>query len=124
MRISVFLVIFLILFNGWAVVMVDYGIDDHLGFNAETGDAPELQETQEAAGNVSSGEPAGQTLIGFYNGLLKTFENVLTGWEPGVQMLVNIVPGGVAQDLIIWAFSISKIIIAVDVMAYARGVDL
>lgn len=125
MRISVALIVFLILFNGWAGLMMDYGIDDHLGFNAETGDASELENAREnASKELQTGEPLGQTLIGFYNGLLNTLKNVLVGWQPGVQLLVNVLPAGIAQDLVVWAFSIVDIIILVDVAAYARGVDL
>lgn len=124
MRISVALIIFLILFNGWGGLIQQYDIDDQLGINAATGDAPELEEAQSNADDIQTGEAVGQTLLGFYNSLLSSLEGILTAWEPGLQLLVNVLPPGIAEDLVIWAFGVMKIIIFVDVLAYARGVDL
>lgn len=124
MRISILLIIFLLLFNGWGALLQDYGIDEQLGINAETGDADALEQAETNAGNVSTGEAVGQTLLGFYNNLLQSLKGILTAWEPGLQLLVNVVPAGIGEDIVIWAFSIMKIVIFVDFLAYARGVDL
>lgn len=124
MRISFILLVFLILFNGWGSIMMEYGIDEQIGISAETGNAEELGEAQNAARDIQTGEAIGGTLLGYYNALLNTVQGVVTGLQPGVQMLVNIAPSGVTQDLIVWAFSVLSIIIAADVLAYARGVDL
>jgi len=124
MRISIILLIFLLLFNGWGGLMQQYDIDDHLGINAETGDAEELQQAQSSAQDIQTGQPTGGTLLGFYNSLLTTVEGMMVGLQPGVQLLVNAVPPGIAEDIIIWASAALPIIIAVDILAYARGVDL
>lgn len=124
MRISIMLLIFLVLFNGWGALMQDYGIDDELGINAETGDASELAEATQSAESIQTGQPTGSTLLGFYNSLLGTVEGMVTGLQPGVQLLVNVIPPGIGEDIVIWAAAILPIIIAVDILAYARGVDL
>lgn len=124
MRISIILFIFLLLFNGWGAVLQDAGIDDHLGINAETGDAKELDESVESAREIQTGGSIGGTLLGYYNSLLSTVRGITTGLQPGVQLLVNVVPPGIAEDVIVWVGSTIPIIIAVDVLAYARGVDL
>lgn len=124
MRISFILLIFLILFNGWGSIMMEYGIDEQIGISAETGNAEELGEAQTAARDIQTGEAIGGTLLGYYNALLNTVQGIVTGLQPGVQMLVNIAPPGATQDLIVWAFSVLSIIVAADVLAYARGVDL
>ena len=124
MRISFILLIFLILFNGWGSIMMEYGIDEQIGISAETGNAEELGEAQTAARDIQTGEAIGGTLLGYYNALLNTVQGIVTGLQPGVQMLVNIAPSGVTRDLIVWGFSVLSIIIALDVLAYARGVDL
>lgn len=124
MRISIILLIFLILFNSWGALLQEYHIDDQLGINAETGDAEELQTAKESAGSIQTGQPLGGTLLGFYNSLLSTVEGMVTGLQPGVQLLVNVAPAGIVEDIIIWAGGTLPIIIAVDLLAYARGVDL
>jgi len=124
MRVSIILLIFLILFNGWGGLMQEYDIDDELGINAETGDAQELQNATQSAKDIQTGQPLGGTLLGFYNSLLSTVEGMVTGLQPGVQLLVNVAPAGIAEDIIIWAGLALPIIVAVDLLAYARGVDL
>lgn len=124
MRISLILLIFLLLFNSWGALLQEYHIDDELGINAETGDAEELQNATESAGSIQTGQPLSGTLLGFYNSLLSTVESMVTGLQPGVQLLVNVAPSGIAEDIIIWASGTLPIIIAADLLAYARGVDL
>jgi len=121
MRLSVILFIFLLLFNGWGGLMQEYDIDDHLGISAETGEAEELERATADARNVSTGEPTGQTLLGYYNNLLGTLTDIVTGVQPGVQLLVNIIPSGIGEDLVVWAFSVLPILIAIDILYFARG---
>jgi len=124
MRISVILLIFLLLLNGWGAVLQEYGIDEHMGINAETGDPEELQQAQQAANEIQTGGTIGGTLLGYYNALLRTVEGMVVGLQPGVQMLINIAPSGVAERMIVWMGTILPIIIAADILAYGRGVDL
>lgn len=124
MRISIALMIFLVLFNGWAGLLQQYDIDEQLGINAEVGDHEELEEAQANAKTMQTGDEVGGTLLGYYNGLTNTISSVLQGIAPGVQMLVNVAPSGIVTDVIIWAFSITPFIILADLAAYARGVDL
>lgn len=124
MRISVLLIIFLVLFNAWGALLQEYHVDDHLGISAGTGDAAELEQAQQESEQIQTGENIGQTLLGYYNSLLGTVEGIVAGWQPGVQLLVNIVPPGIGEDLIIWGFGFMPIVIAIDLLAYARGVDL
>lgn len=124
MRISFILLIFLLLLNGWGGLMQQYDIDDQLGINAETGNAEELEQAQTAARDIQTGEAIGGTLLGYYNALLNTVQGIVSGLGPGVQMLVNIAPPGPAEDAITWAFGVLPIVIAADILAYARGVDI
>lgn len=124
MRLSFLLLIFLILFNGWAGLMQQYDIDDHVGFNAEVGDSGELDDAVNASQSVQTGNPIGSTLIGLYNNLLNTVKGILVGLQPGVQLLINVVPPGPADDVVVWIFTIIPIVVATDFIAIARGVDL
>lgn len=124
MRVSVALLIFLVLFNGWAGLLQKYDIDDHIGITAETGDPEELQQAEDAASNFRTGNSVGDTLLGMYNALGSTVESMFVGIQPGGRMLLNIVPSGPAQDVVMWGYSIVEILMAVDLLAYWRGVDL
>lgn len=124
MRISIILIIFLVLFNGWAGLMQEYNVDDHVGITAETGNPDELDQAADKAQDIQTGGAVGGTLLGFYNSLLGTVEDIMTGIQPGVQMLVNVAPPGAAEDFIIWISAAIPFIIAVDILAYARGVNL
>lgn len=124
MRVSIMLLIFLVLFNGWGGLMQEFHIDDQLGINAETGEAEELSQATSSAQSIQTGKPSDGTLLGFYNSLLSTVEGMVTGLQPGVQLLVNVLPAGFPEQFVIWAAAILPIIIAVDILAYARGVDL
>jgi len=125
MRISVILLIFFVLLNGWGALLQHYHMDDYLGINAETGNPQELtQAVSTAKGNIKTGQTFGQTLLGFYNNLMNTVEGLVAGLGPGVQMLVNLAPRGIVEDIVVWVFAFLPIVIAVDILAYARGVDL
>lgn len=124
MRISIVLLVFLILFNGMSGLTMEYGIDDHMGIGTETGSAPELEQARQNAQTVRTGESIGGTLLGFYNSILNTVKGLVTGLQPGVQLLVNVAPPGIMEDFIVWVFSVLPILIAADLIAIARGVDL
>lgn len=121
MRLSILLLIFLVLFNGFGGLLQTYDIDDHVGINAETGDAKELDEATDSAQDISTGESTGQTLLGYYNNLINTFKDMILGLQPGVQMLVNVAPPGIVESLIIWLAGILPILIAVDLLYFGRG---
>lgn len=124
MRISLILLIFLILFNGWGVLLQHYHIDDQIGINANTGDAGALNSAVNSSQQVKTGNAIGQTLLGYYNSLLTTLKGMVLGLQPGLQLLVNVTPPGIATDMVIWAFGVLPIIIAVDLLSFLRGIDL
>lgn len=124
MRISLALLIFLILFNGWAGMMQAYGIDHHIGISAETGDPDELDRAIESSQQFRTGSSVGGTLLGMYNALGSTVESMLIAIQPGAQMLINIIPDGIGEDIVLWLFSIGEILMAIDLLAYWRGADL
>jgi hypothetical protein len=122
MRLSIKIVVFLVLFNAWGGMMVEFGIDDHLGINAETGNSEAITE----AANVSqpeSGGVVGGTLLGVYNAVKNTIQTIVLGMQPGAKLLLNILPPGPAEEFVMWMYSIGNIIVAVDIAAYLRGVD-
>lgn len=124
MRISVALLIFLVLFNGWAGLLQEYGVDEHIGITAETGDPDELNRAVEAGSEFNTGSNVGGTLLGMYNALGSTVEQMFVGIQPGAQMLINIVPGGPGEDIVMWLYGIVEILMAIDLLAYWRGVNL
>lgn len=124
MRVSLALLIFLVLFNGWAGIIQEYGVDEHIGISAETGDPDELDKAVEQSESFRTGSSVGGTLLGMYNALGSTVESMLIGIQPGAQMLINITPDGIGEDIVLWVFSIMEILMAIDLLAYWRGADL
>jgi hypothetical protein len=124
MRIGIALLIFLVLFNGWAGLLQDWGIDGHIGITAETGDPQELDRAVDASSEFRTGSSVGGTLLGMYNALGSTVESMFVGIQPGAQMLINIAPDGPAEDFVLWVYSIMEILMAADLLAYWRGADL
>jgi hypothetical protein len=121
MRLSIALLVFFILFNAWGGLMQQYHVDDRLGINAETGNPQELRKATDAAGSISTGSPIGQTLLSYYNNLLNTVFGVIKGLQPGVQLLVNVLPPGIAEDFVVWMAAILPIMSVVDLAYFARG---
>jgi len=124
MRASIALLIFFILLNGWAGLMQEYGINDHIGITAETGDPQQLEDAQNASSEFDTGDQVGGTLLGMYNNLGNTVEQMLVGLQPGARMLMNLAPPGVVEDIIMWLYAVVQILMGIDLLAYWRGVDL
>lgn len=122
MRISIAILIFLILFNGWASLLMDYDLDDHLGVNVEVGDHPELEQAQSSADDIEFGTGGVlESMVGGINTMLSNLGDLVKGLNPAAQMLVNIIPPGIGEALVLWAFSILEIIVAADLINYVRG---
>lgn len=122
MRISIALLIFFILLNGWAAVLQDHGIDDQLGINAETGDPQELEDATQAAANTSVGTGGVfASIVGAITAMVGNIERMLKGLNPAAQMLSNLMPPGIAQSMVTWLFGIIEIIIAADIINFVRG---
>lgn len=123
MRLSVLILVFLLFVNGWAALLQAYDVDDHLGINAETGDPQELQEAQDKAKNVTTNSGG---ITGSTTGLITTVTTgigaLVKGVNPAAQMLSNIAPPGITQDIILWLFGVTEIIVAVDIINFARGI--
>lgn len=124
MRISVKIVIFLILFNGWAGVLQTYHVDDHLGITAETGNPEKLDEAVESSQTINTGNAIGGTLLAMYNSITDTVETIVRATQPGADMLIMILPPGPAEAFIKWIFTIAPLLAGLDILAYLRGVDL
>lgn len=124
MRISVKIVIFLVLFNGWAGMLQTYGVADHLGINAETGNPEELDDAVETSKSIDTGNAIGETLLAMYNSITDTVEVIVRATQPGASMLIKILPPGVASDFVTWMFSIAPLLAGLDILAYLRGVDI
>ncbi len=124
MRVSFILLLFLILLNSWAGLLQAYDIDDHLGISAEVGEHEELEQAQSDAEGLQIGTGGViSSLAGVIASGARTLSNIFQGLNPAAQILANVVPSGIAKDLIAWAFGILEIIIAIDLINYARGLQ-
>jgi hypothetical protein len=121
MRISTIIVLFVVFTNAGALMLQTTGAADVMGINAETGADDEVQEAQNAAKAVDTGNAAGGTLFAMYNSLLNTVEAIFTAISPAAQIMSNI---GVPTWFTSYLFSGMTIVTAVDIISWLRGSDL
>lgn len=127
MRISAVLLVFFLVLNGWAGMLMDYGIDTHMGVGVNTGNPEELRSNGKAVNaskDISTGQSIAGTLLGMINAVSDTIEGMYVGLQPGLQMLKNISPPGIISDIINIFYPVLQIIMGLDIAAWVRGVDL
>jgi hypothetical protein len=121
MRISTLIVLFFVFMNAGAFMLQSTGVAAHMGVNAETGDPSEIQQAQDAAENINTGNNVGGTLFAMYNSLVGVVESIFAAMFPGAQMLSNL---GVPDWFTAYLFSGATIITGVDVIGFLRGSNL
>jgi len=117
-RISFWIVIFLLCFNGGAALMDASGASDYLGVEPSTGNPEQLEEAQENSQNFDPGEGSGDTLFGVANSLTSPLETIFNTIFPGGKMLINV---GVPSYLVTFALTALSIIPGYDLMQFLRG---
>ena len=125
MRVSVYIVLFLVFFNGGAEMLIDTGVADDMGIDPTTGNDEQLEQADREARHVDPGTGTGGTLFGLYNALATTVRTVFNTVFPGAAMLKASLPGGTALNAFIdFLFAGASIIVGLDTVAYFRGYTL
>lgn len=125
MRVSVYIVLFLLFFNGGAELLIDTGVAGDMGIDPATGNDEKLEKASEDARNVDPGTGTGGTLFGMYNALASTVGTIFDTIFPGAAMLKAAVPGGSAFNAFInFLFTGASIIVGLDTVAFFRGYEL
>jgi len=119
MKMSTQLTLFFIAFNAFGGILITSGVAGDLGINAETGDPEQLEKATAVEPNL--GNDVGGTLFGMYNQLTRQLGTIFYSVAPGFKMLKSFLP-----DIWIDALlsPIASVIVAKDLIGFARGTDL
>lgn len=115
---SVWIVLFLLSFNGAAAMMGAAGAWGYMGIQPDPGgDKIETDVTQEAQ-DFDTSQGSGATLFGLYNSLAGVLEAIFNSIYPGAAMLKRI---GVPDYLVNWLFAGLTIVPAIDLIDFLRS---
>lgn len=121
MRVSVYIVLFLLFFNGGAEMLIQTGVAGEMGIDPATGNDEELENAKEEARNPNPGSGVGSTLFGMYNSLASTVEAIFNTIMPGAAML-KATP--IPDFFVNFLFGAAPIIVGLDTIAFFRGTEL
>jgi len=119
MKMSTQLTLFFIAFNALGGIMIASGVAGDLGINTETGDPEQLEKATAVEPNL--GNNVGGTLFGMYNQLTKQVGTIFYSVAPGFKMLKSFLPDLWIDVLL---SPLASVIVAKDLIAFARGNDL
>lgn len=119
-RASIWIVIFLVSFNGGAVFLDAVGVDDYLGISSDVGDVDEIDQATEQS-QFETGTGRGATLFGTYNRLAGVLNNVLNALMPGAEMLKNAWPDPTFHLAVNFVFGVLVMIPPIDLAMFLRG---
>lgn len=119
MRISTQLAVFFIALNVFAAMLVGMGVAEDLGINLETGESQAINEATQKD-DVGLGNSVGGTLFGMYNQLTNQVGVLVNTIAPGFAMLKLFLPSAIVDPFA----AIAGVFTVIDLLSYARGVDL
>lgn len=110
------LVVFFLLFNLWANVLIETGAASELGVDPDVGHDQLVDELESQ--NVPGGTGIGETLFGLYN-LLARFVNTVFGFATaGVSMLGN---AGVPSEYLTLLETLFGVLLIIDLVSFYKG---
>lgn len=118
MRISVYILLFLVFTNALAVAFDASGMDDHLGIQPSTGSPDQLERAQNQAPSSVDPGSGGSDLFNFWVNLGDTLSLLINGIFPAAKMFSN---AGAPDWMVAYAFSGIGIIGVIDFLAFLRG---
>lgn len=122
MRLSIYLVLFMIFFNAGAGVIQLAGVTGTHGLDAVEQDVDELNAAQDAGEkSTSPGGSVGGTLIGLISSAGKTLSTIVNAVFPGADLLKSATPPGIVNNIIDYLFTGAAIVVGVDLLRYFRG---
>lgn len=121
MKMSTQLTLFFIAFNAFGGILIASGVAGQLGINAETGSPDQIEQLSASDEEIALGNQVGGTLFGMYNQLTKQVGSIFYAVAPGFAMLKNFLPDLWVDYLL---SPMASVIVAKDLIAFARGTDL
>lgn len=119
-RVSVYLILFLVFFNGGAIMLDVTGVADYLGVSVDLGDTSEI-DTATNQTSLQTGTGTGSTLFGTYNRVASFLDTVFTPITAGPEMLKNAWGNPLWADLVDYLFTGIGMIIAIDIALFLRS---
>lgn len=123
-RVSIWIVLFIVFFNGGYVMMDGLDVWDHMGVDPQPG-GEEIREDIQNQTNPDNINPQGgglATLFGLISSLWNTTVGaVLDQLLPGIAMLGNL---NIIPDPLVDFFQLASVIAGIDAAAYLRGYNL
>lgn len=118
---GIYIALFLISFNGGAMMVDHYGVADDLRLSADPNNPEEIEAAKEQSRDFSAGRGSQSTLFGLYGSLAGLLEKIFNAIMPGAAMLKR---AGAPDFYVHFAFTLAPLVSAIDIWAYLRGVDL
>jgi hypothetical protein len=127
MRISIWIVLFLVFLNAWGGLLQTTGVAETHGFAVEFGNTDKLDQAKDEAGQVSgdTGSAVDGTFLGLVTMATSTLSILFDALFIGPTMLKNVMPGETAKLIIDFLTAGLVIIAGVDILGYWQpgGVD-
>lgn len=117
-KISIWIVLFLLFFNGGAVMLEESAAADYLGVNPAVGDNEQLDKAKQEAQKYGTGTGGGQTLFGLWNSLSNVLQTVVDSIFPAATMMRNV---GVPNYIVTYFFTGISIVPGIDVIMFLRS---
>lgn len=121
MRISTKLVIFLMLMNAAAGMMVASGVAEDLNIQPNPGGDTRVNETKQNASQVKAGGGLGSTLFTMYSTVADTLDSIYTLAFYGPEMLENLGVPGFLTDMF---NGVLTVIVGADIVYALTGRDI
>jgi len=118
MRISLKVTVFLVLLNASAGMIGQMGVAGDMGVDPTVGGDERIQEANQTAGEVQSGEGFGDTLFGVFASVSGLFGTVFSLVFAGPTMLANI---GIPGPIVAFLFAPAYLLVAADVAYILSG---
>lgn len=127
MRISIWVLLFLLSLNAWAGLLQTTGIAQSHGISVQLGNTDKLDQAEEEAKTVGSdsGSSIGGTLLGLITTATNTVTVLFDAVFIGPTMLKNVIPGETAKLIVDFITAGLVIIVGIDIINLWRpgGLD-
>lgn len=110
------IVVFFLLFNLWATVLIETGAAEELGVDPSVGSQDLIDEQRNA--EVPGGSGIGETLFGLYNLLARAVNGLFALATNGVAMLGNV---GVPSEYLTLLRVLFGFVLAIDIISFYKG---
>lgn len=120
MRISIWIVLFLVFLNAWGGLLQTTGVAETHGFAVEFGNTDQLDEAKNEAGGVTgeTGSSVGGTILGLITTATSVLGVLFDALFIGPTMLKNVMPGQTAKLVVDFLTAGLVIIAGVDILGY------